>query len=114
LKGVLDILFMVQDLPADTPNQFAVASDQGRKGSFVSVGHETPEELSIIQLATAGRTHQVTDVLENSTKLRLGHLWFIRWDNSLSYNISAMPSPTRSAFFSSRCSGAAVEPPNLS
>jgi hypothetical protein len=84
LKGVLDILFMVQDLPADTPNQFAVAPDQGRKGSFISVGNETAEELSIIQLATAGRTHQVTDVLENSTKLRLRHVLFFRWDSSLS------------------------------
>jgi hypothetical protein len=74
LKGVLDILFMVQDLPADTPNQFAVAPDQGRKGSFVSVGHETPEELSIIQLATASRTDQVTDVLQDPAKLLLRHL----------------------------------------
>jgi hypothetical protein len=61
LKGILDILFMMQDLPADTPNQFAVALDQSRKGSFVSVSNEAPEELSVVQLAT--RIDQIADVL---------------------------------------------------
>jgi hypothetical protein len=75
---------MVQDLPADAPNQFAVAPDQVSKGSFVSVGDETPEELSIVQLATAGRTDQVADVLEDPTKLRLRHLFAPAWESLLS------------------------------
>jgi hypothetical protein len=70
LKGVLDILFMVQDLPADAPNQFAMAPDQSSEGSFVLVGKETLEELGIIQFVNACDTNQLADVLDDTTKLR--------------------------------------------
>src|SRR6266568_5901041 len=89
LKGVLDILLMVQDLPADTPNKFAMSPDQGGKGSLVLVGSETLEELGIIQFVSACDTNQFADVLDDTLKLRLRHLLPPAWKVLSLYNISA-------------------------
>jgi hypothetical protein len=73
LKGVFHVLFMMQNLPAGTPDQSAVALHQGGEGSFVSAGSEALQELSVAQLTNACRTDHFADMLDNPAKLRLRH-----------------------------------------
>jgi hypothetical protein len=47
LESVFDILFSVEQAPADTMNQALVSPHEELKGSLIALGHESLEELGI-------------------------------------------------------------------
>ena len=73
LKCILGVAGVLQDAAANTVDHLPMPLNQSGEGTFIPVGPEAVEQLTIGQVAGRSCREQETDVPENGAKLPLGH-----------------------------------------
>src|SRR5262249_5333931 len=73
LEGVLGVLVVVQQVPADAKNQRAVPLHQGREGRLVPRRDEALQQLAVAELPDRLRVAQLVQVVQDHAGLAGGH-----------------------------------------